>query len=119
MGHTFWKQCDIQIRSNGCHCMGRSTSASYHHVHLPDDLTQLDHSEAVHAVWKRTEVLSLDEAARTLLPQLKAHEGKYIVFLEPQVIEGTTWSSWSTRWSSGADCSWLTRPAGHRWGRSL
>lgn len=28
------------------------TGAGYHHVHLADDLAQLDHSEAVHAAWK-------------------------------------------------------------------
>ena len=39
--------------------MGLSTSASYHHVHLPDDLTQLHHSEAVHAAWRHTEMFSL------------------------------------------------------------
>lgn len=41
---------DHGSRSNGCHSMWRRTSARYHHVHLPNDLAQLDHSEAIHAV---------------------------------------------------------------------
>lgn len=55
--------------------MGLSTSASYHHVHLPDDLTQLDHSEAVHAVWMHTEIFPLVQAAQTQWKQLQIHYG--------------------------------------------
>jgi hypothetical protein len=33
--------------------MGELTSAGYHEVHLPNDLIQFDHSEAIHAAWKQ------------------------------------------------------------------
>lgn len=33
-----------------------STSAGDHHVHLPDDFAQLDHSEAVHAARTHTDI---------------------------------------------------------------
>lgn len=33
-----------------------STGAGDHHVHLPDDFAQLDHSEAVHAARTRPDI---------------------------------------------------------------
>ena len=50
--------------------MGHGTSACYHHVHLADDLTQFDHSEAVHAAWIHTEIFPLFK--------LHIHSGKDI-----------------------------------------
>lgn len=41
--------------------MGQLTSASYHHVHLPDDLIQLDHSEAIHAAWTHMQFFKLKQ----------------------------------------------------------
>ncbi len=77
-----WKPCDYQSRSNACRCMGRSTSASYHHVHLPDDLTQLDHSEAVHAVWIRRDIFISLSSTNTA----KNKWWQWIALLESQLI---------------------------------
>lgn len=52
--------------SNGRHCVKRRTSASYHHVHLADDLAQFDHSEAVHAVREHADVFPFVRAAQTV-----------------------------------------------------